>query len=161
MASSATTRKRSTSGSGGTRKRSSASTGSRSTKTKAKREAKSKATELAQKSAGPLKDQLDTRSTQAGERIGGSARDLRSVGRELRSQGNDAPAKLVDQAADRVEDVGAYLRESGPDKILGDAEDFARRQPWAVLAGGLALGFAGARFLKSSSSERYSARSSS
>ncbi len=129
----------------------------RSTKAKAKTEAKTKAAELAQKSAGPLKDQIDTRSTQVGERIGGTAKDLRSVGRELRGQGNDGPAKLVDQAADRVEDVGAYLREAGPDTILTDAEDFARRQPWAVLVGSLALGFAGARFLKSSSSERYRA----
>jgi hypothetical protein len=158
---STTTRKRSTARSGGSTTRKRSTTRSSSTKTKAKREAKSKASELAQKSAGPLKDQLDSRSTQAGERIGGGARDLRSVGRELRNQGNDGPAKLVDQAADRVEGVGAYLRESGPDKILGDAEDFARNQPWAVLAGGLALGFAGARFLKSSSSERYSARSRS
>ena len=32
---------------------------------------------------------------------------------------------------------------------------FGRRQPWAVIAGGLALGFAASRFLKASSSRRY------
>jgi hypothetical protein len=34
-------------------------------------------------------------------------------------------------------------------------EDFARSKPWAVAAGGLALGFAASRFLKASSSRRY------
>jgi hypothetical protein len=38
-------------------------------------------------------------------------------------------------------------------------EDFGRRQPWAVIAGGLALGFAASRFLKASSSRRYESSS--
>jgi hypothetical protein len=34
-------------------------------------------------------------------------------------------------------------------------EDFARRNPWAVAAGGLVLGLAASRMLKASSSQRY------
>jgi hypothetical protein len=37
--------------------------------------------------------------------------------------------------------------------------DLARKNPWAVVAGGVALGFAASRILKASSSERYQARS--
>jgi hypothetical protein len=81
--------------------------------------------------------------------------DLRSVGDELRKQGKDTPAKLVDDAAERVERVGGYLKESDADRILRDVEDFGRRQPLALLAGGLVLGFAASRFLKASSSRRY------
>ena len=91
-----------------------------------------------------LRDQVDQRSTQAGERIGSTGSDLRSVGQELRKQGKDTPARLADQAADRVERVGGYLAESDADKILRDVEDFGRRQPLAVLAGGMVLGIVAA-----------------
>ena len=127
-------------------------------------QAKAKAQEQAQQAAGQakgaLRSQVDQRSTQAGEQIGGVASDVRSVGDQLREQGKDKPAKLADQAADRAERVGSYLRDSDADRILGDVEDFGRRQPWAVLAGGVALGFAASRFLKASSSRRFEQRGS-
>ncbi|MDA0159024.1 hypothetical protein OM076_02005 [Solirubrobacter ginsenosidimutans] len=97
---------------------------------------------------------MDQRSTEAGERVGATAHDIRSVGEELRKQGKDQPAKLAEQAADRAASLGDYLKRSDGDTILRDAEDFGRRQPWAVIAGGIALGFAASRFLKASSSRR-------
>jgi len=90
--------------------------------------------------------------------VGGFASDVRSVGQQLREQGKDQPAKLADQAADRAERLGNYLTGSDADRILGDVEDFGRRQPWAIIAGGVALGFAASRFLKASSSRRYESR---
>ena len=83
------------------------------------------------------------------------ASDARSVAEELRNQGKHQPAKLAEQAADRAESLGNYLQNANGDRILRDVEDFGRRQPWAVIAGGLALGFAASRFLKASSSRRY------
>ena len=65
------------------------------------------------------------------------------------------PARYVEQAADRAERLGSYLERSDGERIVRDVEDFARRNPWAVAAGGLALGFAASRMLKASSSERY------
>ena len=102
-----------------------------------------------------LREQVDQRSTQVGERVGSTAQDVRSVADELRNQGKDQPAKLAEQAADRVDRVGGYLRESDADRILSDVEDFGRRNPWAVALGGLALGLAASRFLKASSTRRY------
>ena len=52
------------------------------------------------------------------------------------------------------------MSESDADKILSDVEDAARKNPWAVVAGGVALGFAASRFLKASSSDRYERRAS-
>jgi hypothetical protein len=133
-----------------------------STAGQAKEQAKQQAQQVkqqAQQARGQanarLREQIDQRSTQAGERVGSTAQDVRSVADELRKQGKDQPARLAEQAADRVERVGGYLKESDADRILRDVEDFGRSKPWAVALGGLALGFAASRFLKASSSRRY------
>jgi len=118
-------------------------------------QAKEKAQEGAQQAKRGVRDQVDQRSTQAGERVGSTAQDIRSVGEELRKQGKDQPAKLAEQAATRADSLGDYLQRSDGDTILRDIEDFGRQRPWAVIAGGIALGFAASRFLKASSSRRY------
>jgi hypothetical protein len=123
-----------------------------------KGQAQEKVQETAQQAQGMLRGQIDERSTQAGEQISSTAGDLKSVGEELRKQGKDTPAKLADNAAERTEQLGSYLESADSDRILSDLEDFGRRQPWVVLAGGLALGLVGARFLKASSSSRYRSR---
>ena len=74
---------------------------------------------------------------------------------QLRGQGKDTPARVAEQVADRAESFGSYLRDADGERLLRDVEDVARRQPWLVAAGGLALGFAASRFLKASSSRRY------
>jgi hypothetical protein len=104
-----------------------------------------------------VRDQVSQRSTQAGERVSSAAGDVRSVAEELRRQGKDSPARYAEQAADRAERLGDYLHQADGDRILRDVEDFGRRNPWAVVAGGLALGFMASRLLKASSSERYRA----
>jgi hypothetical protein len=123
-------------------------------------EAQEKARDAAGKAQENVRQQVDQRSTEAGEKVTAQAEDLRSVGEELRKQGKDAPAKLADRAAEQTEKVGTYLKEKGPDEMLHDVEDFGRQRPWAVLAGGLALGVVAARFLKASSRGRYQQRSS-
>ena len=118
-------------------------------------EAQEKARDAAGKAQEGVRQQVDDRTTQAGERVAGTAEDLRSVGEELRKQGKDTPAKLADRAAEETEKVGSYLRGNGPDEMLRDVEEFGRQRPWAVLAGGLAFGAVAARFLKASSRNRY------
>lgn len=114
-----------------------------------------KAQETAQQAKGQLRTQVDQRSSQAGEKVTGTASDIRTIAEKLREQGNDQPAKLADQAAERAERLGGYLSQSNADRILNDVEGYARRQPWAVAVGGALLGFAASRFLKASSRERY------
>jgi hypothetical protein len=121
-------------------------------------QAKDKAQQAAGQARRGLRDQVDTRSTQAGERVGGVAQDVRDVAAQLRDQGKDQPARLAEQAAQRAESLGDYLKRADGDTILRDVEDFSRRRPWAVVGGGLGLGFLASRFLKASSSRRYEAR---
>ena len=118
-------------------------------------QAQEKVQETAQQAKGQLRTQVDQRSSQAGEKVTGTASDIRTIAQQLREQGNDQPAKLAEQAADRAERLGGYLSESNADRILHDVEGYARRQPWAVAVGGALLGFAASRFLKASSRERY------
>ena len=117
--------------------------------------AQDKAGAMAGQARGRLSEQIDQRSTQAGDEISSAAHHVRSLAEQLRAEGKDMPARMVEQAADRSESFGSYLRNADGDRLLGDAESFARRQPWAVAAGGLALGFAASRLLKASSSRRY------
>ena len=121
-------------------------------------QAAEKGREAADQARGRARDQVDQRSTQAGEQLSTVAQDTRTVGEELRKQGKEQPAKIADQAADRVERVGSYLRDSDSDTILRDVEDFGRRQPLAVVAGGFMIGLLASRFLKASSSDRYHGR---
>jgi ElaB/YqjD/DUF883 family membrane-anchored ribosome-binding protein len=120
-------------------------------------QAQDRARDAAHQARGRVRDEVDRRSTEVGDRIGAGAGDARSVADELRKQGKEAPARYVEQAADRVERLGGYLRQSDGDHILRDVEDFARRRPWAVAVGGLLAGFAASRMLKASSGERYRA----
>ncbi|MBA2630972.1 MAG: hypothetical protein H0U84_08125 [Thermoleophilaceae bacterium] len=124
-------------------------------------QAQEKAQQGAVQAKERVREQVDQRSTTAGEQVVGAAGDARSVAEELRKQGKDTPARYAEQAADRAERLGSYLRDSNGDRILRDVEDFGRRNPWGVVAGGLAVGFFASRFLKASSSERYSASTGS
>jgi hypothetical protein len=139
------------------------------TKPPAKEQAKDKAQEVAgqaqekaQEAKGQARDklrtQVDERSTQYGQQIQSQASDLRSVSDQLRQQGKDGPAKMADQAAQRVDRAGSWLADSDADRILNDVEDFARKNPWAIAAGGFALGLVASRFLKASSTNRYQTR---
>ena len=125
-------------------------------------QAAGQAQEKAQAAAGQarakVRDQLDQRSSQLGEQAYQQASDLRSVGEALRNQGKDRPAQAVDRLAGYAEGASSYLRGTDADSMLSDAEDFGRRKPAAVAAGALALGLVASRFLKASSSRRYSAR---
>ncbi|MBA2644982.1 MAG: hypothetical protein H0U80_06005 [Solirubrobacterales bacterium] len=100
-------------------------------------------------------DVVDQRSTDAGQQVEKTAQALRKTSSQLTDQGLGAPAKVLDAVVDRIEGAGSYLQASDGDRILHDVENFARRQPNAVIFGGLTLGFIASRLLKASSSRRY------
>jgi hypothetical protein len=120
-------------------------------------QAKERMQGAAQQAKGRLSEQVDQRSTEAGQQVSTVAEDVRSVAQELRTQGKDTPARYAEQAAERVQSAGRWLEQSDGDQLLRDVEGFARRNPWAVVAGGLVLGLAASRMLKASSGERYRA----
>lgn len=110
-----------------------------------------KAHEFRGQAADGIRQQLDSRSTQAGEQVSAAADALRRVGNQLREEGQEAPARYATQVALPVERLGRYLTEADGQRILGDVERLARRRPWMTAFGGAALGFVVARFVKASS----------
>jgi hypothetical protein len=111
--------------------------------------------ELAKSSAaGFVRSQMDERSTQIGEQLEGAGQALRQAGKTMKEEGTPG-TQLVDRAALQVERSAKYLSQSDGKKLLSDFERIGRENPWGVIAGGIALGFLGARFLKASSSKRF------
>ncbi|MBV9648467.1 MAG: hypothetical protein JO043_13450 [Candidatus Eremiobacteraeota bacterium] len=105
---------------------------------------------------GFIKKQLDQGSTQAGERMASTAQNIRTIGQELRQRGQgDAVAQLAESIADYVERAATYLRDSDPETLMRDAQEFGRKQPLAFAAGGLVAGFVVSRLLKLSTVPRY------
>lgn len=104
---------------------------------------------------GRVTDVVTERSTDAGEQVNSAADALRQTSSQLRSSGKEAPAKVMDTVAGRIEGVGNWLRDSDGDQILHDIENLARRQPTAVIFGGVTLGFIASRLLRASSTKRY------
>ena len=100
-------------------------------------------------------DVVTQRSTDAGQQVDKTAQALRKTSADL----SGPPAKALETVAGRVEGLGSYLQRADGDQILHDVENLARRQPNAVIFGGLALGFIASRLLKASSSKRYQSSS--
>lgn len=121
--------------------------------------AKEQAQDVTQQARERAREQVDQRTTDAGLRLKSSAGDARSMAHHLRTEGKDGPARLVEQAADRAEGLGGYLSEADADRLVRDVERYARGNPWAVIAGGLAVGFAASRIVSASSASREVGRS--
>ncbi len=119
-----------------------------------------KAVEVKSQAGGQIREQVDTRSTQAGEQMNSVGGALRRTSEQLRQEGKDQPARLLEQGAERVERLGGYLENVDADSMLRDIEAFGRRRPWLMAAGAAVAGLAASRFLRASSARRYEASSS-
>jgi hypothetical protein len=113
-----------------------------------------KAKEAAGEARGMFTEQLDQRSTLAGERASALAQAARRVAGELRGEGQDDTAKLAEATADRVERLAGYLRDSEGEMFLSDLENFARRRPLLAAAVGFVAGLAASRVVKASAERR-------
>jgi hypothetical protein len=103
---------------------------------------------------GFVMDEIDRRTTDAGEMIQSQVTALRSMGQDMRSQGMDPAANVVYYAADRLGIVSTYLTKTDGDRIVHDVENVAREHTLLTAALGFVTGFVAALLLKSSASER-------
>jgi hypothetical protein len=113
---------------------------------------------VAQEQAGKLVDiareqattQLATQKTRAASSLGSLAMVLHDASRQLRDQDDATLVTYVETTAGQLDRLANMLNEQDVEQLLQTTEQFARRQPALFLASAFALGFVGARFLKSS-----------
>jgi hypothetical protein len=101
---------------------------------------------------------LDRQKETAAAGLKSVADAVRQMGQNLRGQEQGGIAQYAaeysERAAEQIERFTDYLREHDLNQLVGEVEGFARRQPALFFGGSFLLGFAGARFLKSSSPAR-------
>ena len=105
---------------------------------------------VAERAKGTTETVLDSRKEQVAGTVQQFAGALRQTSGTLREQDQAPIAEWVDTAAEKVEQASTFLRDRPVSDIVSEAEQFARRQPLVFLAGGLLLGLAASRFIKSS-----------
>lgn len=101
-----------------------------------------------------LRGEAQKHTQTATKTLGDFAGAIRKAGDEL-SQADQSPAaKLVGQAADGLERLSLSLADKQPEDLLDAVRDFGRRHPMAFIAGGVLVGVALGRFVRSSEEER-------
>ena len=90
---------------------------------------------------------LEEQKRQVVERVSGIADGLRSAVEPLGRSQNAIIARLVDQAADRVESFSRAVRHRRWYELVADTEDLARRQPTLFVLGAVTVGFLIGRFV--------------
>jgi hypothetical protein len=113
-------------------------------------QAQSTAGQVTEQAKQQATSQLESQKGRAIDSLVALAQALRQTGQHLHQQDQTAVSGYVEQAAERIEGLSNYLRARDIPQLIGETQDFARRQPGLFLTGAVALGFVGARFLMSS-----------
>jgi hypothetical protein len=108
------------------------------------------ASQAAQGAAQQAQSFLDGQRTQVAGAIETIATSIENMSSELRNQGQGGIAGVTDTAATYVRDAAGYLQARDTGALVGDAENYARRNPMVFYGGAFLLGMAAVRFLKSS-----------
>jgi len=110
---------------------------------------------------GPLAEQVKKKAstvtqeqmTSAAEGLDSVAGAVNAVGERLRENNLGELSQYSDMATEQIEKAATWLRTTTPEEIAHDIEDFAKKQPAVFVAGALALGLIGVRFLHSASQD--------
>lgn len=121
-------------------------------------QAKSEAGRLTQVARSRTYSYIEERKSLLAENVGGMANAVRGAAEQFDEHGNAAVADYIHRAADGLERLSETVRSRDLSSLMGDAEEFARRQPAVFIGAGVAVGFVLARFLKSSSERREAER---
>jgi hypothetical protein len=100
--------------------------------------------------ASEVRDKLGEQARTQNSRLVGSIRQTADHLDEMGGARSDSPAAaVVSRVAEGGRQFADYLDRNGPDGVLREVEDFARRRPGAFLATALAAGFVVGRLGKS------------
>ncbi|MGX6606108.1 hypothetical protein ACWKSP_28865 [Micromonosporaceae bacterium Da 78-11] len=100
--------------------------------------------------AADVRDKLGEQARTQNDKLVGSIRQTADHLDEMRGDRGDSPAAMVvSRVADGGRQLADYLDRNGPEGVLQEVQDFARRRPGAFLATALAAGFVVGRLGKS------------
>jgi hypothetical protein len=98
-----------------------------------------------------VKSAMNEQKTASADYLGTVAQAVQRAAGEFESDVPQA-ARYIRQAAGQIETVANAVRQRDMRELVGEVQDFARRQPTLFFGGAVILGFAALRFFKSSSS---------
>lgn len=122
------------------------------------KEAGQRATQLVERGADIGFKQADRGLDQAATGVETVADSIRRVSADMETE-QPQIAEFASTAADQAEALAGYLRENDVRQIIGNVEDFARRQPLLFLGGAFVLGIAASRFIKAAAGQGQEQRS--
>ena len=92
--------------------------------------------------ASDVRDKVSTQAQSQNDKLVGGIRQMADHLEEMRGDRQDSPAAtVVSRIADGGRQMADYLESNGPEGVLREVTDFARRRPGAFLATALAAGF--------------------
>lgn len=108
-------------------------------------EAKTQVRNVASQVRGKVSEQARTQN----DKLVGGIRQMADHLDEMRGDREQSPAtQIVSRVADSGRQMAGYLETHGPEGVLREVQDFARRRPGTFLAAALAAGFVVARLGK-------------
>ncbi len=117
--------------------------------------AKEQVTRKAAQVGEQAKSTVDSRMNEVAQELGSVADAVRQTTHEVAGDDNAAVARYGERLAGQIEGISSYLNNNGVEEVLGDLQDFARRQPAMFLGGAFMLGIVVGRFLRSSADRGY------
>ena len=111
------------------------------------KEAGQRASHLVERGADIGFNQADRGLDQAATGVESVADSIRRVSADMEAE-QPQLAEFASTAADQAESLAGYLRENDVRQIIGNVEDYARRQPLLFIGGAFLLGMAASRFIK-------------
>lgn len=96
-----------------------------------------------------VRPQIESQKDRVADQVGMVANALRQTGQNLNRDEAGPLADYADRGAEQIEQFSQYLRNHDLTDLVGEVEDFARRQPTLFMAGAFGLGLLAARFLRS------------
>lgn len=114
---------------------------------------KTEAQTFAQTAQDRLREEAQKRTETATKTLGDFAGAIRRAGDELSQNDHSPAARLVGQAADGLQRFSLSLADKRPEELLDNVRDFGRKHPLAFIAGGVLVGVALGRFVRSSEAD--------
>jgi hypothetical protein len=110
------------------------------------------ARDLADSAKDKVEEAVTRRKSVGADYIGSVAQ---ATGRAAQAFDNDLPqaALYIRQASEHIQGVADTVRERDVRELVGEVQNFARKQPTLFFGGAVVLGFAALRFLKSTPSK--------